>query len=260
MSKEIDRLVDIVKKLRDPNGGCPWDLEQTHKSILSSFLEEVYEFFEAIDKNDTYEMKEELGDVLVQIVFHAQMASEDNRFDLDAVAKEIADKLVRRHPHVFGDTSVSSTNEVLKNWEDIKRGEAGKEERKYATDGIPKSLPALLRAEKIQKKAARVGFDWPDIAPVLDKVEEEFAEFREALRKGDIENAEEELGDIMFALANVARHKNINAENALRLTIDKFERRFHHVEDSFRKNNSDIKTASLEQMDVYWDEAKKLGL
>jgi len=257
MSSELDRLVKIVEKLRAPDG-CPWDREQDHESILSGLLDEVYEFFEAVDKKDSYEMKEELGDILLQVVFHSQMASENSKFNFEDVACEISDKLIRRHPHVFGDVNVDSTDEVLQNWEEIKRSEKGKEERKYITDGIPKALPALLRAEKIQKRVARVGFDWDDMKPVLDKVEEEFAEFREALENGDVENANEELGDIIFSLVNVGRHKKIVAEDSLRRTIDKFEKRFRYIEDEFKKENRQISEASLEELDVYWERAKKI--
>ncbi len=256
MSKEVDRLVNIVAKLRAPEG-CPWDREQNHKSILPDLLDEVYEFFESVDEEDDYGMREELGDLLLQVVFHSQLASEENKYNLEDVAKDISDKLVRRHPHVFGEVEVESTGEVLKNWEDIKRQEKGKEDREYVTDGIAKALPALFRAEKIQKRVARVGFDWKDEKPVLDKVEEEFLEFREALEKGDIKNAEEELGDIIFALVNVARHNNISAETALRLTIEKFDKRFRFIEDSFKKENRDISKATLEELDKYWEEAKK---
>lgn len=259
MSKEIDRLIDIVAKLRAPDG-CPWDKEQDHKSILPGLLDEVYEFFESVDLEDDYGMKEELGDILLQVVFHSQMAKEENKYDINDVAKEISDKLVRRHPHVFGELHVDSTGEVLKNWEDIKRKEKGKEDREYITDGIPKALPALFRAEKIQKRVARVGFDWKDEKPVLDKVEEEFSEFREALEKGNVKNAEEELGDIIFALVNVARHKNISAETALRLTIEKFDKRFRYIEDRFNEEKKDISKATLEELDKYWNIAKTKNL
>ena len=257
MSSELDRLVKIVAKLRAPDG-CPWDREQNHESILSGLLDEVYEFFEAVDKKDTYEMKEELGDILLQVVFHAQMANEKSNFNFDDVAREIGDKLIRRHPHVFSNTTVDSTEEVLQNWEEIKKAEKGKENRVHINDGIPKALPALLRAEKIQKIVARVGFDWNDMKPVLDKVEEEFAEFREALEKGDVENANEELGDIIFSLVNVGRHKNIVAEDSLRKTVDKFEKRFNYIEDEFKKEQRQISDASLEELDIYWERAKKI--
>ena len=201
-------------------------------------------------------MREELGDLLLQVVLHAQMAAEAGTFTLDDVAREINEKLVRRHPHVFGDTQVSSTKDVLKNWETIKKGE--KKHRKYLTDDIPDALPALFRAEKMQRRVARVGFDWKDMNPVLDKVEEEFAEFRKAVHDNNQQDAEEELGDIIFALVNVARHKNICAEDALRLTTKKFARRFCYIEDKFVELGKDIHAASLEEMDAYWEESKKV--
>jgi MazG family protein len=255
MSKEIDAFIETVARLRAPDG-CPWDREQTHTSILSCLLDEAYEFFEAVENNDIAGMREELGDLLLQVVLHAQMAKEAGTFTLDDVAREINEKLVRRHPHVFGDIQVSSTNEVLKNWENIKKGE--KKHRKYLTDDIPDALPALFRAEKMQRRVARVGFDWKDMNPVLDKVEEEFAEFRQAVHDNNQQDAEEELGDILFALVNVARHKNICAEDALRLTTKKFARRFRYIEDKYAELGKDIHAATLEEMDAYWEESKKV--
>ncbi len=256
MGKEIDRLIGIVARLRGPDG-CLWDREQTHKSIMSCLLDETYEFFEGVENDDSAIMKEELGDILLQIVFHTQMAQEDNRFDIEAVAHDICEKLITRHPHVFADTKVSSSKEILANWEQIKKKEKGSEKRKYLVDDIPDALPALFRAEKIQRRVARVGFDWQDIRPVLDKVEEEFSEFREALTKNNLEHAREELGDIIFALVNVARHNNICAEDALRLTVKKFDKRFRYIEDHFRENNKSLEDASLEELDACWEESKK---
>ncbi|MCX7727000.1 MAG: nucleoside triphosphate pyrophosphohydrolase, partial [Chitinispirillaceae bacterium] len=252
----IKRLIDIVEKLRAP-GGCPWDREQTHASILSCLLDETYEFFEAVDHNDPVKMKEELGDLLLQVVIHSQMAKEENRFTIEDVAKEICEKLIRRHPHVFGNLQVSSSKEVINNWEHIKKNEKGNEHRRYLVDDIPVALPALFRAEKIQRRVARVGFDWHNTEPALDKVEEEFKEFREALQSGDKENAFEELGDILFALVNVARHNGICAEEALRAANNKFIERFRYVEDACAKSNIDIKNATLEQLDFFWEESKK---
>jgi len=263
MGKEFDRLVDIVAKLRAP-GGCPWDREQTNKSILSCLLDESYEFFEAVDENDPDKMREELGDILLQVVLHAQIASESESsaaaFDIEGVARGISDKLIRRHPHVFGDTAASSSAEVIRNWERIKKSEYGEERRKYMTDDIPEALPSLFRAEKMQRRVAQVGFDWSDMAPVLGKVEEEFGEFREALASGDADHAEEELGDILFALVNVGRHSKISAENALRAATRKFERRFRYVEDKFSELGKDMREATLEEMDAYWEESKARGL
>ena len=256
MGKEIDRFIEIVAKLRGP-GGCPWDREQTNKSILSCLLDETYEFFEAVEENDTAKIREELGDLLLQVVLHAHIAADDGRFTMEDVAREISEKLIRRHPHVFGATEVSGSAEVLHNWEKIKKEEK-KEHRKYLVDDIPANLPALFRAEKMQRRVARVGFDWTDMRPVLDKVIEEFNEFKEAILSGNQAHAEEELGDIMFALVNVARHSKICAEDALRLTTKKFAKRFRYIEDYYNRTGKDIHAATLEEMDKLWEESKRL--
>lgn len=257
MGKEIDRLIEIVSRLRSPEG-CPWDREQTHKSIMSCLLDETYEFFEGVENNDFGIMREELGDILLQVVFHSEMAKESGYFNIEDVAHDICEKLINRHPHVFGDAVVKSSKEVLANWEHIKKEEKGKESRKYIIDGIPDKLPALFRAEKIQRRVARVGFDWQYMNPVLDKVEEEFAEFREALKTIDTDRASDELGDILFALVNVARHNNICAEDALRITVKKFAKRFRYIEDQFKKDKRSLKEASLEELDECWEESKKM--
>ena len=242
MSNELHRLIDIVARLRAPEG-CPWDREQTHASILSCLLDETYEYFEAVDEGDHDKMKEELGDLLLQIVLHAQMAAEDGKFTIEDIARGINEKLIRRHPHVFGTTEVSSSHEAINNWEHIKQNEAGKEHRKYLVDDIPETMPALFRAQKIQRRVARVGFDWHETGPALDKVEEEFKEFRQALDSENKPHAIEELGDILFALVNVARHNGISAEDALRATNRKFSRRFRYIEDACRESGIDIKNA-----------------
>ncbi|MBN1981599.1 MAG: nucleoside triphosphate pyrophosphohydrolase [Chitinivibrionales bacterium] len=256
MSKSIDRLVDIMQTLRGPHG-CPWDREQTHRTILSCLLDETYEFFTTVEENDYPGMKEELGDILLQIVFHAQLAHEEGKFSIDDVADEICEKLIRRHPHVFGNTIVDSSAQVVKNWDAIKKQEKGKENRKSILDGIPARLPALLRAQKVQRRVGKVGFDWHDIEPVLDKVEEEFREFRQALAEKDAAHATEELGDIIFSLVNLARHRNICAEEALTTTINKFIKRFTYVEQRFRALNRPMIEATLEEMDLYWQESKQ---
>jgi len=252
----FERLVEVVRRLRAPDG-CPWDREQTHQSLLSDLLEESYEFMEAVELGDDHHMEEELGDLLLQVVLHSQIAAEENRFNVDSVAGEIADKLVRRHPHVFGDEQVSGTDEVLQNWEQIKLTEKGKEDRTSILDGIPKQLPALHRAQKVQKKVSRFGFDWKSVGPALDKVEEEFAEFREALESGDLDHAEDELGDILFSVVNVARHNGISAEDALRRTIAKFTTRFNHIEESYGFDPENIKSATLEELDAAWEKSKE---
>jgi tetrapyrrole methylase family protein/MazG family protein len=257
MNSELHRLIDIITRLRAP-GGCPWDREQTHSSLLPCLLDESYEFFEAVDENSPEKMKEELGDLLLQVVLHAQMGSEAGDFTIEDVAHGICEKLIRRHPHVFGNVEVSSSAEVLINWEQIKKTEKGKEHRKYLVDDIPEAMPALFRAEKIQRRVARVGFDWQDADPAMDKVEEEFAEFREALADNDQAHATEELGDILFALVNVARHKGMCAEEALRAANNKFIRRFKYIEDTCSATGVDITKASLEELDRFWEEGKKV--
>ena len=251
---DVQPLVDVIRTLREP-GGCPWDIEQTHKSIRSNFIEEVYEYIEAVDNDDIAGMREELGDVLMQVVFHARMAEEAGNFDLQEVIDEVVDKLIRRHPHVFGDTAVSGSAEVLVNWEAIKLQE--KTERKSALDGIAQGLPALLRAYKIQSKAAKVGFDWQDIAPVWDKVQEELGEFQEALANGDKVAAEKELGDVLFAIVNYARHQKIEPEVALEGTNNRFTERFLYVEEQVHASGKAWQEFTLDELDKFWDEAKK---
>jgi tetrapyrrole methylase family protein/MazG family protein len=255
MGKEVDRFIEIVARLRAPDG-CPWDREQTHKSLLSCLLDESYEFFEAVEENDDVKMREELGDLLLQVVLHAQLATDEGKYTIEEVAADISEKLIRRHPHVFGETAVSSTNDVLRNWEKIKKVE--KSHRKYIVDDIPEAMPALFRAEKMQRRVSRVGFDWTDVKPVFDKVVEEFNEFREALSQGNLEHAEEELGDIIFAIVNVARHHHLCAEDALRKTTHKFAKRFRFIEDTLAASGKDVAQTSLEEMDRIWEEAKKV--
>ena len=251
---DVQPLVDVIRTLREP-GGCPWDIEQTHKSIRSNFIEEVYEYIEAVDNEDIAGMREELGDVLMQVVFHARMAEEAGNFDLQEVIDEVVDKLIRRHPHVFGDTEVSGSAEVLVNWEAIKKQE--KTERKSALDGIAQGLPALLRAYKIQSKAAKVGFDWQDIEPVWAKVQEELGELQEALASGDKVAAEKELGDVLFAIVNYARHHKIEPEVALEGTNNRFTSRFLYVEEKVHNSGKAWQDFTLDELDKFWDEAKK---
>ena len=252
---DIQPLVDVMRTLREP-GGCPWDREQTHASIRSNMIEEVYEYLEAVDAEDTEGMREELGDILMQIVFHARMAEEAGRFDLQDVIDEVVDKLIRRHPHVFGETKVTGSDEVLVNWEAIKKTE--KTERKHVLDGVTQGLPALLRAYKLQSKAAKVGFDWPDVKGVWGKVQEELAELQEALASGDRAAAENELGDVLFALVNYARHQKIEPEVALNGTNNRFAKRFAHVESCVEASGKVWQDFSLDELDQFWDEAKRL--
>ena len=251
------KLVEIMARLRAEDG-CPWDRQQTHTSLKPYLLEEAYEVLEAIDGEDDGEFCKELGDVLLQVVFHAQIAREEDRFSIEEVCQAIVDKLIRRHPHVFGDTQVAGAGEVLTNWERIKQAERREEARPASIlDGVPGQLPALLRAQRVQAKAARVGFDWRDIRGPLDKVEEEFAELRQACKSGNIPHLEEEFGDLLFALVNAGRFLELCSEDALRVAIDKFEGRFRAVETHFAACGKDLEEASLEEMDHAWDQIKE---
>jgi tetrapyrrole methylase family protein / MazG family protein len=252
----FDRLMEIMRKLRAP-GGCPWDAEQSHESLKRYLLEEAYEVIEAIDAGDAGHLKEELGDLLLQPVFHAAIAEESGAFTMNQVLDAINDKLVRRHPHVFGGEVIESSQAQVANWEKIKKGEKG-EERKSALSGIPPALPALMQAQKITEKAARVGFDWEHTDQVFAKVMEELHEFEEAMLSGDQKEMEAELGDLLFAIVNLGRFLSIDPEEALRKTIGRFTKRFGHVEESLHARGMALQSATLEQMDELWEEAKKL--
>lgn len=251
---DVQPLVDVVRVLREP-GGCPWDREQTRQSIRSNFIEEVYEYLEALDANDTHGMQEELGDILLQVVFHARMAEEAGEFDLQDVIDGIVDKLIRRHPHVFGEVQVANSDEVLVNWEAIKKQE--KTERKCILDGVYQGLPALLRAHKIQSKVEKVGFDWDNLDDVWAKLVEEMGELKEALASADKEAAEAELGDVLFALVNYARHCKLEPEVALSGTNNRFTKRFAHVEACVHASGKEWQDFTLAELDKFWDEAKQ---
>jgi len=248
--KEFDKLMDIMRRVKTE---CPWDRKQTHKSIRQYLLEETYEVIEAIDTQDDHSLLEELGDLQCQVAFHALLGEERGAFTISDVCNTIADKLVRRHPHVFGNVSVANSDEVLKNWEHIKLSEGKK---KSVLDGVPKELPALVKAYRIQSKAGRVGFDWDSAEPVIEKIYEELKEFQHSLASGNKQAMEEELGDLLFSIVNIARKSEINPEDALRNTINKFVTRFHYIEKILKKQGISIKDASLEQMDSLWNEAK----
>jgi len=252
---DFDDLREIMARLRAPDG-CPWDREQTHQSIKECLLEEAYEFLEAVESGNDLHMREELGDLLLQVVFHAQMGSERASFDLDAVIQELSEKLVRRHPHVFGDVEVAGSDQVVANWEAIKNTEAGKEERKSRLDGIPVTFPALLRAKKLQVRAAKDGFDWPSAEPVWEKLDEEMGEVRQAIAEGDAGHLEEEVGDLLFAAVNLARKLGVDPEIALQRANAKFDRRFRAMESFADAEGRKLSSLDLPAQDSLWDRAK----
>ena len=309
---QITPLLDIMARLRDPNGGCPWDLEQNFATIAPYTIEEAYEVAEAIARGDKTELRDELGDLLLQVVFHAQMAAEEKSFTFDDVVKSICEKMIRRHPHVFADAEIKSADAQVTNWENIKEQErlakvaarpspgivkddsdlsqgrgvpsltarasqvpqrtsplgeveiplegfrvrASGEGQTRTLDNIPLALPALMRAQKLQARAARVGFDWPDTRGVIAKIKEELAEVEAAIASGDAAHTEEELGDLLFAVTNLARFVKADAETALRGTNAKFTRRFEYIEDALAAQGRHVKDATLDEMEALWNEAK----
>jgi ATP diphosphatase len=256
MKTGIQSLLDVMSKLRDPNGGCPWDLEQTFQSITPYTIEEAYEVADAIERGDMNDFKEELGDLLLQVVFHSQMANEQNIFDFDAVAGAEADKLISRHPHVFGDQKAANSTDVMSIWNAQKDKEKA-QKTKHLLDAVTRGLPALMRAQKIHRKVAKVGFDWPKLEDVFAKMDEEVAELKAAAVQGDAKNMAEELGDILFVTCVLAEHMGVDAESALRAANDKFIRRFNGVEDLLKVNSQELGKASLSQMDDHWNTVKK---
>ncbi|RKO68222.1 nucleoside triphosphate pyrophosphohydrolase [Desulfofundulus salinus] len=253
----LDSLVEVMATLRGGQG-CPWDREQTHRSLRPFLLEEAYEVLEAIDQEDMYKLCEELGDLLLQIVFHSQLAREKDFFDINDVVRGITAKMLRRHPHVFGDVSVRNSAEVLANWDQIKAQEEGKERPASLLKEVPRSLPALLQASSVQARAARAGFDWPDYRGALDKVFEELQEVRQALSEGRRAELERELGDLLFAVVNLSRLLGVEAEVALYGAINRFRRRFQHIEERARQCGRDLTSFTLDQLDAWWEEAKKV--
>lgn len=253
----IERLLDVVRALRS-EGGCPWDREQTHESLKPLLLEEAYELLDAIDSRDPGRVRDELGDVLLQVVLHSRMGEETGDFTFDDVASHLCEKLVRRHPHVFSNVVVADSREVLANWEAIKAEErTGSGSGRSALEGVPRELPALQRAQRIQSRAARVGFDWEDESDVAGKIREELDETTSAMESGHPERVKEELGDLLFAVVNLARFRNVNAEDALRRTIEKFTRRFKEVERRVLEKGRAVADCTLEQLDAHWEDVKK---
>lgn len=248
---DLKKLIEVLRG----EGGCAWDREQTHESIRRNFLEEAYEAVEAIDEKNPEHLCEELGDVLMQVIFHSRMEEEIGSFDLDDVADMTCKKLIVRHPHVFGDVSVSGSAEILQNWDEIKKAERHQSTVASTMDTVARALPALWRAEKVQKKAAKVGFDWPDVSGAMDKLTEETEELREAMANGG--NVTEELGDLLFSVVNAARFLKIDPEEALTAATDKFISRFTFVENKAKEAGRSLEDMSLEEMDALWEQAKK---
>lgn len=267
MSKPIEQLQYLMACLRDESSGCAWDKKQTYKSIAPYTLEEAYEVLDAIEREDFDHMKEELGDLLFQVIFYAQMAKEEQHFNFDDITTGIIEKMVRRHPHVFPDGDITRFGEpnsfteqdIAGQWQKIKALEKGSSDESLLAD-VPVSMPALMQAVKIQKKASKVGFDWPDVAPVFDKIREELDELEEAMKEQDDLHIEEEMGDVLFAVSNLARHLDVAPDVALNKTNIKFRRRFGRIEALVSAQNKNLTDCSLEELDRYWEQAKHEGL
>jgi len=254
LNHTFSRLREIITALRAP-GGCPWDREQTHETLREYAIEEVYELIDAIDQQDDEGIVEELGDVLLQVMLHSQVGEDDGYFMIDDVIKAVTDKMIHRHPHVFANAEADTVEQVYKNWDALKQEEKGTQ-RQSVLDGVPKSLPALAKASKLQKKAAKVGFDWTDVKEIWDKLEEEILEVNEAIDRKEHDEVEQEFGDVLFVLANLARYYKVNPEIALNRTNQKFTSRFSYIEQQLEKQGKDIKATTLEEMDQYWNQAK----
>lgn len=255
----LERLLEVMRRLRGP-GGCPWDQEQTLDSLKSGLIEEAYEVIDAIESGNCSDLEEELGDLLLQIVFQSQISEEGGHFEFSDVATAIADKLERRHPHVFGELEVSGTDDVLKNWDAIKKAEKQDGDKPASiVAGIPKHLPALQKAHQVQKRAARAGFDWSHIDEVFDKLHEEIEEVKEAISRNHEADIRDELGDLLFSTVNVSRFLGHNPEELLNHNIKKFIRRFQSVEDKVHASGKEFKTFTLDELDVFWNEAKTEG-
>ena len=264
----MQRLLDIMAQLRNPDGGCPWDLKQDFRSILPHTLEEAYEVADAIESDDRMQLRDELGDLLFQVVFYCQLAREEGSFEFADVAQTMSDKLIRRHPHVFGPQANGlkqgatglDADQVLERWESIKQAERDAKQQHSVLDDVPNALPAMQRSAKLQKRAANVGFDWPDLTPVLANMAEELEEVQQAFASGDKDHTLEELGDLMFACVNMARHLKQDPEQVMRAANAKFERRFRFLESQLLEAGEQLENVSLERMDAGWDAAKAQGL
>lgn len=267
MKTEFEKLIDVMTRLRAP-GGCPWDAEQTYESLGQYLLEECYEAFDAIQEatetKDTTHLREELGDVLLQVVFHSTIAAERGDFTIDDVARGVTEKLILRHPHVFGEKDLKTADDVLNNWDELKkieRAASGKIEKTKDSilDEVPVAFPALIEANKITKKAAKVKFDWENAEQIFDKIAEETEELKAAIKENKIENVEEEIGDLLFAIVNLARRLRVEPETALKKTNRKFRQRFKFIEESLKLSGRSLEESNLQQMDALWNEAKTVG-
>lgn len=256
--KNLQRLLQVMRQLRDPGTGCSWDIKQDFKSLIPYTLEEAYEVVDAIEREDMQDLKAELGDLLFQVVFHAQLAEEQELFDFEQVALSVADKLVRRHPHVFSDVVYGSEIEQKQAWEALKASERAAKEAENHTilSGVAKNLPALVQCKKIQDRAANHGFDWPEVEPVYAKVLEELDEVKEAWQSGDQEHIEEEIGDLLLVAVNLARHMQVDPEQALKKSTRKFTRRFEYIEEKVAQSGREVNKCQLEELDSLWNEAK----
>ncbi len=257
----MKKLLEVMQALRDPEKGCPWDLAQTFETIVPYTIEEAYEVADAIEQGDMHELKMELGDLLFQVVFYAQMAKERDEFGFDEVVDAVCEKLIRRHPHVFENAGYESEESLHEAWEKEKESERNKrvdDERASILHGVAKALPSLKRAQKLQKRAARAGFDWPDSRPVIDKIEEEVKELHEAIASGVQIDIAEEMGDLLFSCVNLSRHLDVDAEEALRQCNEKFTRRFGHIEKHLAQNNRTVESATLDDLEKLWQQAKKV--
>ncbi|MCP4582945.1 MAG: nucleoside triphosphate pyrophosphohydrolase [candidate division Zixibacteria bacterium] len=251
--EQFKRLVEIMAKLRGPDG-CPWDKAQDHKSLKPYLIEEAYEVLDAIDSGESEKLAEELGDLLLHIVFHARMAAENDKFDIEIVCKKINDKLIQRHPHIFHEKTELSKSRVLDQWEAIKQNN---NKNHSVLEGVPRAMPALLKAYRIQEKVGRLGFDWKEAKEVVDKIKEEVAEFEEAFENNDKQAMHHELGDLLFSLVNLSRHLGLRAEEALDDTNKKFIKRFKYIEKKLAENGKSPADSNLEEMDAFWEESKK---
>ncbi|OOF85006.1 nucleoside triphosphate pyrophosphohydrolase [Rodentibacter ratti] len=259
MSHSIQDFIELIAQLRHPEKGCPWDLKQNYESMIPCLIEETYEVIDAIQKKDIANLREELGDLLLQVVFFSQLASEDSYFNFDDVLNDVAEKIIRRHPHVFADAKAENEEEALARWNSIKALEKSKALNPSILDNVPSAFPALMRAQKLQKQCSKIGFDWTEISPVFEKIEEELQEVKDEVNKNpqNIERIEEEIGDLFFATVNLSRHLKCNAEESLRKANLKFEQRFRKVEQKAKEMGKELTALSLIEMDILWDEVKR---